>query len=1170
MEVEVNKLWDLDTLGIRPESEVQEFFLDNIVFTGDRYSVSLPWKAGHGPIPCNYTNSLVRLKSQVKKLKQVPDIFAKYDEVISEQVELGIVSKVTALEKPERVSYLPHSAVVRENAETTKVRVVYDASCVDRQTGTSLNDCLHVGPPLSPLIFDILLRFRGMKVALVGDIEKAFLNIEVDPADRNCLRFLWLNDITADDPEIIVLAFNRVCFGVNSSPYLLNAVLRHHLSTFEDDDPAFVKKLSQSFYVDDLVTGASNAQEACSLYANAKERMRKGGFQLRKWKTNDKTVRETILQSEKDQGNEWSDMEEELTYAKQSLQNAEVLGGKTKVLGIIWDNDKDNLEFDLTKLSKNLGDHRPSKRGILSTLAMLFDPLGLLSPIGICAKIIFQELCVEKLDWDDPLPDSKVARWEIWLHDLDSVKTISIPRCVFSQVDNDVLSCELHGFGDASQKAYCAVVYLVYRSNEGISTKLLCSKSRVAPLKNLSIPRLELLSARILAVLMSNVVKAVESQIHISRVRYWLDSKTALYWVYNQGEWKQWVQFRVAEILKLSKKEEWNHVSGTENPADLGSRGVSSSVLCQSKLWWEGPEWLRKENNFWPISLALEDSKDIASERKKVNVMSVVSSEKHSIGEIIEIARFSSLNRLFKVTAYVMRFIQNLKQKVRKEKVNLDRICIEEIESAERLWIKDAQKLLRNRADFQKTRINLGVIEKDGIMVCKGRLENSDLDIGQKFPIILPQEHRLANLIVFDCHKRVHHCKVRSTLTELRSRFWVVKGRQFVKKLLNSCFICRKLEGKPFRGPPEAALPYFRVTEAPPFSCIGVDFAGPLFVKGENGTMSKCYITLFSCCITRAIHVELVKDLVTSTFLNCFRKFCARRGTPRIVVSDNGKTFKASSKLLRKLLNEKQFEDYLEARHIIWKFNLERTPWWGGHFERMIGSVKRCLRKVLGNAKLSFDEHGTVITEVESTINSRPLTYHYEETGEEVLTPFHLILGRRLSPLSEYIDSNLDLNEVENQENVSRRFTYITKKLNHFWNRWRREYITGLREAHRMKERKPNIIDQGDIVLIHEDNVKRNWWKIGVIENLIKGKDGEIRGAQVRKSGKGKPEILNRPVQKLYPLESCRKNLDKESKDGEEGERGDSQECEKTGRERPRRAAAIDARWRSRLMLDPQ
>ena len=1025
VEIDVNKLWNLDTLGIRPESEVQEFFVDNIVFTGDRYSVSLPWKAGHGPIPCNYTNSLMRLKSQVKKLKQVPEILAKYDEIILEQIEMGIVSKVSALDTPGKVSYLPHSAVVRENAETTKVRVVYDASCRDKQTGTSLNDCLHVGPSLSPLIFDILLRFRGLKVALVGDIEKAFLNIEVDPADRNCLRFLWLDDLTKEDPEIIVLVFNRVCFGVNSSPYLLNAVLRHHLSTFENVDPVFVKKLSQSFYVDDLVTGAPNIEEACTLYVNAKERLKKGGFQLRKWKTNDETVREMICQNEKAQHCEKNEKEEELTYAKETLQNSEVLGGKTKVLGIIWDNDKDNLEFDLTKLGKNVESQRPSKRGILSTLAMLFDPLGLISPTGICVKIIFQELCVEKLDWDDPLPEEKVARWEAWLRDLDNVKTISIPRCVFSQTDGNILSYELHGFGDASQKAYCAVVYLVYRTNEGISTKLMCSKSRVAPLKNLSIPRLELLSARILAVLMSNVIKALESQFSISRVRYWLDSKTALYWVYNQGEWKQWVQFRVAEILKLSQKDEWNHVSGSENPTDLGSRGVSSSFLSQSKLWWEGPEWLQKGENFWPNNVLLEDSQVIANERKKVNVMSIVSSEKGSIGKVMDVRRFNSLKKLIRVTAYVKRFIQNLKQKKRKGEIMLGTIKVEEIEYAERMWIKDAQELLRNKADFQKTKTSLGAIEMEGLLVCKGRLENSDLEVGQKFPIILPKEHKLTELIVLDCHKKVHHCKVGSTLAELRSRFWVTKGRQFVKKLLSACFVCKKLEGKPFESPPEAALPYFRVTEAPPFSCVGVDFAGPLMVKEENGLMRKCYIVLFSCCVTRAVHVELVRDLVTTTFLNCFRKFCARRGTPRMVISDNGKTFKAANRVLHKLLSEKPIDEMFVARHILWKFNLERTPWWGGHFERMIGTIKRCLRKVLGNARLSFDELSTVLAEVESTINSRPLTYSYEEIGEKVLTPSHLILGRRLSPLSEFVDLSIDLNEEITPENLSRRFMYI-------------------------------------------------------------------------------------------------------------------------------------------------
>ena len=337
---------------------------------------------------------------------------------------MGIVSKVPALDTPEKVSYLPHSAVIRENAETTKLRVVFDASCRDKQTGTSLNDCLHVGPPLSPLIFDILLRFRGLKIALVGTLNRhsAFLNIEVDPADRNCLRFLWLDDLAKDDPDIVVLAVNHVCFGVNSSPHLLNAVLRHHLSTFESVDPVFVKELSQSCYVADLVTRAPNVEEACTLYAKAKERMKKGGFQLRKWKTNDESVREMILQNGKTLDCERNDKEEEMTYAKKTLQKSEGLGVKTKVLGIIWDNNKDNLEFDLTKLGKNSESQRPSKKGILGTLAMLFYPLGLISPIGLSAKILVQVLCVEKLDWDDPLPEEKVTRWETWLHGLNNVK----------------------------------------------------------------------------------------------------------------------------------------------------------------------------------------------------------------------------------------------------------------------------------------------------------------------------------------------------------------------------------------------------------------------------------------------------------------------------------------------------------------------------------------------------------------------------------------------------------------------------------------------------------------------------------------------------------------------------------------------------------------------------
>ena len=1172
---QVNKLWDLDSLGIRPNDDVHEALIDDIVFTGERYSVSLPWKAGCGPLPLNYNNCVARLKSQVRKLKQDPKILCEYDRIISEQLETGIISRVTEMEDPEKVSYLPHSAVVRENAETTKVRVVYDASCKDKNTGTSLNDCLHVGPSLTPLIFDILLRFRDARVALVGDIAKAFLNIEVNPADRDCLRFLWLDDINAEEPEIIVLKFNSVVFGVTSSPFILNAVLRHHLSSFQDSDPDFVAQMSQSFYVDDLVTGSPNATEAYSLFCKARERMMKGGFSLRKWKTNDAELREQILQKEK--GSESVDSQEEQSFAKESLGPLQETGGKTKVLGIIWDNEKDMLQFDLTKMATNSQVERPTKRGILSTLAMSFDPLGLTSPIGVQAKILFQELCKEKLEWDDPIPENKVGEWEEWIHGLNEVKTLTIPRCVHDETEGELLSCQLHGFGDASKKAYCAAVYLVCETTKGRYTKLLCSKTRVAPLKDLTIPRLELMSARILAVLMDNVYKALCSQVTFDKVKYWLDSKTALYWIYNQGEWKQWVQFRVSEILRLTKKSDWGHVGGKDNPADIGSRGVSALVLKDSKMWWEGPEWLRENEENWPKTLVLEDSKEIKEERKKMCVLSVVTEKSEKLSNVMDVERFNSLNKLLRVTAWVRRFVNNLKLKKEKRELKKGSLEVEEIKEAEKMWIQDAQKMLKESANFEKTRVHLGIIEKNGLLVCQGRLENSDLDLESKYPVILPKEHKLAQLIVLDCHEKVHHLKVRATLAELRSRFWIPRGRQFVKKILKPCFRCRYLEGKSFNAPATAALPDFRVTEAPPFSTTGVDFAGPLFVKAKNGEMVKSYICLFSCFITRAVHLELVSDLATSTFVNCLRRFCARRGTPVRIVSDNAKTFKATSKLLHELLTATEVANFLVSKRITWRFNLDRSPWWGGAFERMVGSVKRCLRKVLGNARLTQDELSTVLTEVEATLNSRPLTYQHEEFDSQVLTPSHLLVGRRISPLSnDFNNDDLDFEE-ENNFSLSKRFAYLTKKLSHFWKRWHTEYLSGLREEHKLKQAEPNTICKGDIVIVQdENNPKRNTWKIAIVEQLVKGKDGETRGAKVRKaSRKGKPEILNRPLQKLYPLEIHCSDVCEEGKDREKSQKEMvrvnevKNENENTGRARLRRAAAQDARWKSQLMLDP-
>ena len=384
------------------------------------------------------------------------------------------------------------------------------------------------------------------------------------------------------------------------------------------------------------------------------------------------------------------------------------------------------------------------------------------------------------------------------------------------------------------------------------------------------------------------------------------------------------------------------------------------------------------------------------------------------------------------------------------------------------------------------------------------------------------------------------------------------KGRQVVKYVLNRCVVCKKMEGKSFSPAPTASLPDFRVNKAPPFSKTGVDFAGPLFVKDKSNEMRKVYVALFTCCVTRAVHLELVEDLSVETFKRCLRRFIARRGVPTLIVSDNAKTFKGIEKELRLLFNHPQVKDEMQNRRIQWRFNLERAPWWGGFFERLMGSVKRCLRKVLGNARLSFDELLTVMSEVEATLNSRPLTYDYDIPGEEVLTPAHLMYGRRLTTLP-------GSQEVEEDISCRKRYRHVNERLEHFWRRWHREYLTDLRESHNCNAeragREPKV---GDVVIVFEDGAKRNSWKMAVIEELIHGRDSKVKGANVRVVTKGKTHRLSRPLQKLYPIEVRESSTDVPRNRERQGER------ERTLQKRviPSRAAALDAAWKTREMMN--
>jgi hypothetical protein len=297
------------------------------------------------------------------------------------------------------------------------------------------------------------------------------------------------------------------------------------------------------------------------LFEKSKERMAEAGFKLRKWLTNDKKLREKISNSETRPGSDClqPNADGEESYAQQTLGlgiGSKFSSGHERVLGLSWDIVNDNFIFEFSKLAEAAKKLALTKRNILSLLASQFDPMGWIGPIIIRMKMLFQEICRENLDWDVTLEGQFELKWEEIVRHLFAIKEIKISRCIYRHPKRVIRKCFLHGFGDASTKGYCAVVYLVYHAEDGIYTALLTSKCRVAPLKELTIPRLELMSAKILAQLMDSVKKAMERDIKLNGLKYWLDSKTALCWIENRGEWKQFVRHRVGEILKLTNKND--------------------------------------------------------------------------------------------------------------------------------------------------------------------------------------------------------------------------------------------------------------------------------------------------------------------------------------------------------------------------------------------------------------------------------------------------------------------------------------------------------------------------------------------------------------------------------------------------------------------------------------
>ena len=826
MEQILHSFWDLETLGIKSqEGSVYDNFMRTISYEDGRYCVSLPWKDPNRVLPDNFNLCQARLFGLIRRLKQSPHILLEYDRIIREQIAQGIVEVMgdAARSPTGRLHYLPHHGVIREDKSTTKLRIVFDASA--RSEGPSLNDCLYTGPSFGQNIAEILLRFRLFPVALVADIEKAFLMVYVLKEDRDALRFLWLDDISSDCPSVQVLRFTRIVFGVSASPFLLNATIKRHIEGYRSEDSGFVEKFQRSIYVDDVTFGAESAEKAFKLYQQSKLWLAKGGFNLRKFVTNCPELQSRINWAENhtlDQSDGTDPARvtsEDMSYVKNTLgDNLNNLEG-LKVLGVRWNPESDSLLFDIQHITELATKLQPTKRNVIGLAAQFFDPLGVISPVTVQFKLLFQNICVKNVSWDEPLPCELLERWEKLLDGLKQVHSITIPRCYFS----NWTSCSLRGFCDASQHAYAAVVYLWIETDGSCYSKLVVAKTRVCPLQKHSIPRLELLGALLLSRLLSWAHSALRVELRLEPSICYTDSIVVLYWIKRvDKEWKQFVENRVTEIRRLAPAVWWQHCPGADNPADMPSRGMDPLQLVNNPLWFNGPRWLCESS-----SEGLSDScipehvpESCATELKVKD--SCRCQESHSLlvsdhkDPMIRCENFSSLKRLLKVTAIVYKFIQVLKMRRRGTEASV-RLEAKDIIDAELYWIRIAQEMLLQDEKFTMWKTQLGLSLDDlGLWRCKGRLSNAELPMDAKHPILLPSKHHITILVAKDCHKHVMHGGVKETLAELRGRFWIIKGRSFLRNLLHQCTICARINARPYDACESPPLPQFRVRELIP------------------------------------------------------------------------------------------------------------------------------------------------------------------------------------------------------------------------------------------------------------------------------------------------------------------------------------------------------------------
>lgn len=1072
----MSKFWEIES--VHPESNLtvaeaaveEHFKTTHSRDDGGRYIVRLPFNNLKSQLGDSYNYARKRLDKLMIALARNSSKSVEYSAFLTEYLTLGHMKEVEHLD--DGGYYIPHHAVYKTSSSTTKTRVVFDASA-KTTSGLSLNDTLCVGPTVQNDLLSIILRFCTHQVVLTADIPKMYRQVKLHPDDCKYQRILWLDG----EKRLKEYELQTVTYGVASSPHQATRALVQLASDEGNDFPLATKVITEDSYIDDFLTGGSSASKVIQIYEQLSQLLQRGGFGVHKFCSNSTEVLQAIPT--------------ELHEKQVDFEDAEI-NNTIKTLGLIWNPLEDYFVFRAPKSS----DVDWTKRIVLSEISRIFDPAGFLGPIITSSKLVMQEIWDSSLQWDQLLPEELSKGWKLIRAQLPAINKMRKNRCLISR---DAVSIQLHGFSDASQRAYGGVVYIRSVDKHGtISVNLVASKSRVAPLKvKQTIPKLEMCGAKLLAELIQKVVSAM--RIPFDDVILHCDSKIVLGWLKKSPlALKQFVSNRVAATVELTRGYQWRYICSEHNPADVISRGALPEELLKNELWWNSAPEL------WEPQLPDDSSEPFDEsnlpELKAATVLTVVKP-----APAIDLTRCSNYRKLQRAWVYVERYINRV---VHKEATTAS-ITADEMARSEKNILMMLQrqefgnllKLLKTKPKGRHSLSNLApFLSNDGLIRVGGRLKYSAIPYDGKHQVLLPERHHVTTILIRKLHEEHFHVGQNGLLAIVRERYWPLRAKAAIKQIISKCQVCARQHPRPgsqFMG----NLPEHRVNPAPAFSKVGIDYAGPFMLKtgGRGSKLAKAYVVVFVCMVVKAIHFELVSNLSTDNFIAALQRFSSRRGLPSDIHSDNATCFVGANHelaALRELFNNQQhqrkLDEFCSVQGVRWHFIPPRSPHFGGIWEAGVKSMKHHMKRVVGETKLTYEEMTTFLAQTETILNSRPLFPMSEDPNDmAALTPSHFLINRSAVALPEP-------SYEEEKENRLSRWKHVQLMQQHFWRRWSREYLHHLQCRQKWHDGVNENFKVGALVVLIDENLPPQQWRLGRIVATHPGDDGVVRVVTVK------------------------------------------------------------------------